>query len=84
MAIEEFTVKEMVSEMRQDIKALHDKVDSVYLQAKLTNGRVNTIEPIVNDHKKSIRNIDIKLASYTGALAILFFIIEVVLPKYLS
>lgn len=80
---DEFTVKEMIKDMRDDIKSLHDKVDSVYLQAKLTNGRVNAIEPKVEKHNKSIHNINLRLAAYSTGLAVLIFIVEIILPKYL-
>ena len=62
-----FTIKEMLNEVRDDIKELHEKVDSVYLQAKRTNGRVTQLEkdsPVVWVMKHKVLTVSIIIAIF--------------------
>ena len=58
----------MRQEVRKDLKELHDKLEQVHIQAKLTNGRVNLIEPQVKVHNKILNKHNVKLAVITVIL----------------
>lgn len=39
-----YTMKDMMKEVREEVKLIHEKLDKVHLQTKLTNGRVTILE----------------------------------------
>lgn len=70
MASEAYTIKEMVSEIRGDLKTLNDRLvrleelsESTLAQTTKTNGRVNKLE-------EDVKAIDRWKAYITGAVAL--------------
>jgi len=70
------TNKELILRLEERLESLHERADAIYTQTKLTNGRVNTIEPLVDKHTKQITSIHMKMAYFAGAVAIAVLIIE--------
>lgn len=79
-----FTIKEMVSDIRSDVKTIYQKVDSIEIQTTVTNGRVNAIEPQVENHSKRLGDVEKKLYWATGVLSIILIIVEFVIPYVLK
>lgn len=71
-----YTVKELLLAQDKQIKELHNKLDDIYTQTKLTNGRVNSLEPRMTAVEEKVSKIDLKLAYYTGAIAIIVIIAQ--------
>jgi len=51
-------------------------------QAKLTNGRVNSMEPIVEQHTEKLNKIEIKLALYSGAIVLMAWLAQLLFKYY--
>jgi hypothetical protein len=71
-----FTLKEMMITQKASIDLLHEKIDAVHTQAQLTNGRLNRLEPQVEENKKQIQRNGFTIAKWSGALAVVMIAIQ--------
>jgi uncharacterized coiled-coil protein SlyX len=79
MANQGYTVKEMLTELRTDMKKHHTKMDDIHTQTKLTNGRLTALEPRVTVQERTVRQINLKIAKYSGVITTILIMVEVAL-----
>jgi len=78
MANDNFTTKDILLQMREDMREINIKLDRVEIQTTKTNGRMNNAEEAIIahgerllTHDKKLDKINVKLAKYAGAITLI-------------